>query len=192
MGLELYILDFIQNFRTPFLDSFMVFVTKLGDFGIIWILICLVLLAKKRTRKFGLYMLMTLFINFIITNIVLKPIVARPRPFSVRQLEVLLISLPRDYSFPSGHTSTGFSFFFGLVFARLNEYWLGKKLLGGYIASYIKFDRLFVFSLILAGLIAFSRLYLYVHYPSDIIGGIGVALISSYFSYKLAKIYYLR
>ena len=193
MGVEISILNFIQNYRSPIADTLMVLMTRLGDMGLIWLVISLVLLAIPKTRKLGIYLVLALIINFIIANLILKPLVARVRPFDVNKLIKLLISSPRDYSFPSGHTSASFTIVFALFFLKTKrlEGSNDKFLMGDARLSKI-IDILFVICLVFASLIAFSRLYLYVHYPTDVLGGIGVGLLSSYFAYKLAKISYLR
>lgn len=193
MGVEISILNYIQNYRSPIADTLMVLTTRLGDMGLIWLVISLVLFAIPKTRKLGIYLVLALIINFIIANLILKPLIARVRPFDVNKLIKLLISRPRDYSFPSGHTSAGFTIVFALFFSKTKrlEGSNDKFLMGDARLSKI-IDILFVICLVFASLIAFSRLYLYVHYPTDVLGGIGVGLLSSYFAYKLAKIYYLR
>ena len=193
MGVEISILNFIQNYRSPIADTLMVLMTRLGDMGLIWLVISLVLLAIPKTRKLGIYLVLALIINSIIANLILKPLIARVRPFDVNKLIKLLISRPRDYSFPSGHTSAGFTIVFALFFSKTKrlEGSNDKFLMGDARLSKI-IDILFVICLVFASLIAFSRLYLYVHYPTDVLGGIGVGLLSSYFAYKLAKISYLR
>lgn len=193
MGVEISILNYTQNYRSPIADTLMVLTTRLGDMGLIWLVISLVLLAIPKTRKLGIYLVLALIINFIIANLILKPLIARVRPFDVNKLIKLLISRPRDYSFPSGHTSAGFTIVFALFFSKTKrlEGSNDKFLMGDARLSKI-IDILFVICLVFASLIAFSRLYLYVHYPTDVLGGIGVGLLSSYFAYKLAKIYYLR
>lgn len=193
MGVEISILNYIQNYRSPIADTLMVLTTRLGDMGLIWLVISLVLLAIPKTRKLGIYLVLALIINSIIANLILKPLIARVRPFDVNKLIKLLISRPRDYSFPSGHTSAGFTIVFALFFSKTKrlEGSNDKFLMGDARLSKI-IDILFVICLVFASLIAFSRLYLYVHYPTDVLGGIGVGLLSSYFAYKLAKIYYLR
>ena len=91
MGVEISILNFIQNYRSPIADTLMVLMTRLGDMGLIWLVISLVLLAIPKTRKLGIYLVLALIINFIIANLILKPLVARVRPFDVNKLIKLLI-----------------------------------------------------------------------------------------------------
>lgn len=160
MGIELEILNQIQKLHTPFGDWAMVFLSALGNNGAVWILFTGVLLAVPRMRRLGFVLAAALCINFILCNMVLKPIVLRTRPCDVNLAVQLLIRRPLDFSFPSGHTSAGFTAVFALLYA-------GEK-------------RLWKPTLILAGLIAFSRLYLYVHYPTDVLGGILVGVVSGW------------
>lgn len=158
--LELSILDFIQKMHSPFLDQLMLFFTHLGDKGIIWIVIIGCLLINKKTRKIGIIMSVSLVIKLLLCNLFLKNIFLRSRPFTYNPSINLLIPEPLDYSFPSGHTSASFSCIMCLYLA--------------------KDKKLFFISLIIGVLIAFSRMYLYVHFPTDIIGGIVVGIISAY------------
>ena len=149
--IDFSVLNFIQeHFRCAFLDVFFKIITHLGDMGIIWILTALVLLFFKKHRKTGITIIIGLFLGLIIGNLFLKNIVGRLRPFEVEEGIKLLINAPKDPSFPSGHTLASVT---SATILFLNY----KK-------------RAFVF-LILAFLIAFSRLYLYVHFPSDVIFG---------------------
>ena len=156
--MEIEILNYIQNFRNEYLDIFFKYITKLGDVGIIWILLTLVFLIYKPYRKYAIVLALALVIDFIFCNLILKNLIARTRPFDINTSIQLLINKPRDYSFPSGHTGVSFASAFTLLFLKV-RYW--------YIA------------LILSILIAISRMYLYVHFPTDIIGGILVGLFSA-------------
>lgn len=162
--MELKILDLIQNLRTPLLDGIMPLITALGNAGILWIVLTAILLLLPKTRKSGMIAACSLLADFILCNLILKPLVARPRPFTVNTEIDLLINPPADFSFPSGHTAAAFTFAFAMYFA-------GKK----------KWGHL---CLCLAVLIAFSRMYLYVHYPTDVLGGLLVAIASAFIGYK--------
>lgn len=173
MGIELQILNLIQGIRNPFLDTFMSAVTRLGDAGIIWIVLTIVLLIIPKTRKTGIALAVALIIELILCNVVLKPLAARIRPFDVNTAIQLIVKKPHGYSFPSGHTAAS-------VTAVVALYLAGQK-------------RLWKAALVLTCLIAFSRLYLYVHYPTDVLGGIGVGLIAGYIGYKLTfKLFSVR
>lgn len=163
--LDFTILDFIQaHLACAFLDAFMPFISFLGNGGMIWLLWGLVLLCTKRYRKQGLMVLLGLAIGFILGNLILKPLIARPRPCWLNGSFPLLINCPRDFSFPSGHTLS--SFIAALLLTKTNRKF-------GYAA------------IPLACLMAFSRLYLYVHYPSDILGAILLAALIAWGTYRL-------
>lgn len=164
MNIELSILDWIQTLHTPFLDKIMVFITRLGDAGIIWIVLSIVLLLIPKTRKSGAVMVVALVVDVLLCNIVLKNLVARTRPYDVNTGVHLLVAKLHDYSFPSGHTAASFASVTALYLA-------GEK-------------KLWKFALVLACLIAISRLYLYVHYPADVLGGILFGVISGYLGYR--------
>lgn len=164
MNIELSILDWLQTLHTPFLDKIMVFITRLGDAGIIWIVLSIVLLLIPKTRKSGTVMVAALVVDVLLCNIVLKNLVARTRPYDVNTGVHLLVAKLHDYSFPSGHTVASFASVTALYLA-------GEK-------------KLWKFALVLACLIAISRLYLYVHYPTDVLGGILFGVISGYLGYR--------
>ena len=157
MGFEFQILDKLQTIHTSFLDTFMISITKLGDAGIVWIILTVILLLIPKTRKSGVYMAVALIADLIICNVILKPIVARIRPYSINQTVQLLVTPLKDYSFPSGHTAASFASVSALYFA-------GRK-------------RMAAGALIVSVLIAFSRMYLYVHYPTDVLGGLIIGLL---------------
>lgn len=160
MSWEFAFLDALQNIRTPLLDVFFEFVTHLGDGGYLWIALAIIFCISKKTRVWGICMLASLAVGALITNVTLKPLVARQRPCWINETVELLIAMPHGYSFPSGHSQ-------GSFVAATALFWNNKK--WGIPA------------LILAALIAFSRLYLYVHFPTDVLAGsligIGVGTI---------------
>lgn len=166
--MEIEILNLIQSIRTPLLDIFMSNITKLGNAGIVWILLTIVLLLIPKTRKSGLILAVALIVDLILCNGILKPLIARIRPFDVNTTIQLIIAKPHDDSFPSGHTAASFT-------AVMALYLAGEK-------------KLWKVSLVLAVLIAFSRLYLYVHYPTDVLGGIITGAIAGYIGYRLTLI----
>lgn len=170
--LELRILDFIQNiFSSNITDEILKFITHLGDAGVIWIIATVLLIAYPKTRKIGIICAISLLFSALITNLFLKNLIQRLRPFSYSDIS-LIIKTPHDYSFPSGHTSASFAFVFVLLKEKLK----------------INKINVYKISIILATLIAFSRLYLYVHFPTDIIGGIIVGFICNIIAYKLFQI----
>ena len=160
MGIEFKILDFIQGMRIPAGDVVMCFITKLGDAGMIWIVLAVILLLIPKTRKTGIVMMAALCIDLVVCNGILKNLFARIRPCDVNTQIQLLIARPDDFSFPSGHTAASFAAVAVLYFSGERKLWKP--------------------ALALACLIAFSRLYLYVHYPTDILGGILVGIAAGY------------
>lgn len=161
------ILNFIQNYiRCDLLDIIIPKITALGNGGILWIITALVLVFKKKYRRTGIAVLAGLLLGVIFGNGLLKHLVARSRPCWVSDSVELLIANPTDYSFPSGHTLASFTTAFILLKAD-------KRL--GYPA------------LAIAVLIAFSRLYLYVHYPTDVIGAVIIACAISFALIRIFK-----
>lgn len=160
------ILLFIQRFiRNDIFTPFFVNVTKLGNAGFIWIVLSILLLFSKKTRRVGSMGLCALFLSLIVNNVLLKNLVARTRPFDALQMLAPLIQKPTDFSFPSGHT--GASFAAAIVFFR-------------------NLPRRFgVPALFLAICIAVSRLYIGVHYPTDVLGGLFIGIVLGLFAEKI-------
>ena len=160
MSWELSYLHTLQNFSNPIIDKIMVLLSMLGNAGVIWILAAVILLISKKYRKTGIQMIAAMLITFIIGNLILKNVIHRPRPYVVDPMLIPRVVKPLEYSFPSGHTMNG-------VTAALTMYF-GEKRIG-------------IPALILAVLIAFSRIYNLVHFPTDIIGGIVIGACSAIF-----------
>lgn len=171
---EIGILDAIQKLSTPGIDKFMVTITSLGNMSIIWIAFIIIFLSTREYKTMGKVMVLGFILNLIIVNLLLKNIFARVRPFDFVNYADLLIPALKDGSFPSGHTSYAFTIFTIALF-------MAKK------------KSLKVLTGILAVLIAFSRLYLYVHFPTDVIGGsiigfiLGILAMKIYFSKNIRK-----
>ena len=205
-GADLAILDLIRAHMTsPLGDEIMPVITMLGDNGIIWIIMGAVMLLFKRTRKLGAAMAIALVIDVVCCNFIIKPLVARIRPFDVNTAIKLIISAPDDYSFPSGHTAAAFAAFGALFFGRkkltgspnsfigMNIYddlsrhngsiapvgvqALNYEEFGSGRASVFSQKNLWIPVLVLAILIAASRLYLYVHYPTDVLAGMLLGIL---------------
>ena len=162
-NIDFSILFWIQeHIRCAFLDVVLPFITRLCNNGEIWILIGVVLLFFKKYRKFGVFVLVGMLLGSLIGNEILKPIIARPRPCHIYEmLPEMLVDIPKSYSFPSGHTTS--SVISATVLIMANK----------------KFS---FFAVPLAFLIAFSRMYLFVHFPTDILGGIVLGVLIGFFT----------
>lgn len=168
MSLDLQFNLFLQNsLRNPFLDKLFVFITNLGDGGFFWILMCLILTIIKKTRFIGITCFIALAFNLTIVEII-KFLVNRTRPYQDYFIQIL-IAEPAGTSFPSGHTSSSF--------AVATAYFLLGKSRPNSIIRW--------FTLLLAFLIGFSRLYLFVHYPSDVIVGALIGVVVAFITVKV-------
>ena len=146
-----------EHVRAGGLNGAMRAITHLGDAGALWILLAVALLIVKRTRRLGAACASALAMGALATNVLLKNLVHRIRPYAALENLSILVSEPSDWSFPSGHTAASMAA-------------VGALLAEG--------SRLWVPALALTVLIAFSRLYLYLHWPSDVLAGavLGAAL----------------
>ena len=159
---EIKILDFIrERLACPFLDAVMPVITSLANGGIIWIITAVLLLLFKKTRKTGFSVALALITGLIIGNLILKNLVGRIRPYEFNEGVEILVARLSDFSFPSGHTLASFEAATVLL---------------------IRDKRLGVPALVLAVAIAFSRLYLYVHYPTDVLAGIILGVLIGIFA----------
>lgn len=151
------ILDWFQSIHNEFLTALFKVITFLGEGGLIWILLGLVLLAFKKTRWVGIAVLLALIFSVLVGNLTLKNLVARPRPCWRNPSVALLIQNPKDFSFPSGHTLSSFA-------AAMAVFMNRRK--AGFAALFFAF------------IMGCTRLYFYVHYPTDVLAGavIGIGL----------------
>lgn len=146
-----------EHCHNPFTDAVFPVITYLGEAGLFWIAVSLVLLFFKRTRRCGIFAICAIALGFLVGEIGLKSIVCRPRPYQMfPNYTVLLTRAPGGYSFPSGHTCSSFAV--AAVYFKFSKKW-------GSLA------------LALAALIGFSRVFLFFHWPTDVLcGGIlGIA-----------------
>lgn len=162
--MEISLLNWIQQFRNPVLDYFFSFYTLLNNHGEMWIVLTIGLLCFKKTRTLGILCALGLLTELFFSEMFLKNMIKRVRPFAQNSIQ-LIIPKPNTYSFPSGHTASSF--------VIVSLFYLTKE----------KGRRLI---LALATLMAFSRLYLYVHHPTDIIGGI---LVGSFCGWLVLRLY---
>jgi len=138
-----------ENLRSVWFTPVVIFVTNLGKAGFIWIVLTIGLMLLKKTRMTGIMCAVALIIFWVLNNMILKNLVARPRPYDVIHELIPMVPRLHDFSFPSGHTASSFAVA-AVIHNKLPK-WFGISVL------------------ILAILIGLSRLYLGVHYPTDVI-----------------------
>lgn len=174
------VLEFFHNLAQsaagPFIDFFLKFITLLGEEGLFLIILSLILMFFKKTRKAGAGMLLGIIIGSIFTNLTIKPYVARPRPYASdvdvfkQWWEYVGARHESEFSFPSGHTTSAMAAMTGLFFTT------NKKV------SWTAF--------IFAILMGISRIYLCVHYPSDVLGGLIVGFVAGFLSALIIGLIY--
>lgn len=171
ISFDLPVLDWIQaNMQSGFMDKFMPFITRFGDHGTFWMIVAALLFLFPKTRKTGLGMAIAMMLGLLVCNVTLKPLVARIRPYDLQEELGVTIQLlgerMHDFSFPSGHTIASFE---AAVVMLKNSKKLGIP------------------AMILAVLIAFSRLYLYVHYPTDVLFSVFAGILFGFIGYAIAQ-----
>lgn len=167
LNLDGSILLWIQeNLRADWLTPFMIAFTKLGGLGLIWIVTSLIFLCFKKTRWVGAAGLLALFFSLAVNNVCLKRLIARTRPYEVVEGLQLLTKKASDFSFPSGHTGSSFAAAtaFFLTIGKGKARWIA-------IAA--------------AALMAYTRLYIGIHYPTDILGGLITGCLCGYAAYRI-------
>lgn len=170
--IDFSILDYIQsNLRTDFLDCVMVFLSIIGEGGLVWFLIAIPMLFFKKSRTCGVVMIISMTVTLLLGEFLLKNLIGRVRPCNINTEIEMLIKRPSSFSFPSGHT--------GSSFACATTIFQWNKKYG-------------VFALLLAALIAFSRLYNYVHFPTDVLAGMMFGVFASLLTYHIFKKYKLN
>ena len=172
VSFDLPILDWIQaHLQSGLLDTIMPIITLFGEGGIFWIAWAVLLMLFPKTRKIGFGMGFALLLGVLICNVTLKPLVQRPRPYDFVEANSgviinLLIDKQIDFSFPSGHTIASFE---AATVLLIND------------------KRMGIPAMILAVLVAFSRLYLYVHYPTDVIFSVFAGILFAFIGNALAQ-----
>lgn len=161
------VLSWIQEtLKCGFLDFVMPLITKLGDVGAIWLICAVIMLFSKKYRKCGIMILIGVAMGFVIGNLCLKPLIARPRPCWIDSTVQMLVPIETDFSFPSGHTLASV---IAATIITLNH----RKF--GFVA------------IPLAAIIAFSRLYLYLHFPTDVLASVCFGVLIGIAVYLIVK-----
>lgn len=150
-----------ENLRTPFLDSIAVPFSNVFNGGILWFVLCAVLLLFRKTRSTGVLILFSMAVAYLTGEVALKNIICRLRPCNIDTSVILALKMPSSYSFPSGHTASSFAAATA-IFAK-NKKW-------GTVA------------ICLGALVGFSRLYLFVHFPTDVLAGMVLGILSGVFA----------
>lgn len=161
---ERFLLFLQDSMRQDWLNPIMIFITSLADAGIAWIILGVLLLFFKKTRRGGLIALLCLAGAWLINDFVLKELFARVRPYDAIEGLSIIVRPESSFSFPSGHTNASFASAFGLTAA------FGKKGAWSYIP---------------AALIGFSRCYVGVHYLTDVLAGAAVGTLVAFLVYRL-------
>ena len=159
---------FQETLRGPVQDDLVMGFTSLGNAGILFIAVGLFLLLFKKTRRVGAAVLIALLFGLLITNLTLKPLISRPRPWLDVEGLVNLIEESAYSSFPSGHSTSAFAFAFALWFGAPKK-WMKRA------------------AMVVAVLMGLSRLYVGVHYPTDILGGILVGWFSGWLAWQICR-----
>lgn len=151
--------------RSSLLDAFFLGVTKIaGSYGQLWVAIALLLLIFKRTRRAGISLLIAYVGVFLLGQYVLKTLISRPRPCQIDTAFPLLVSRPSNSSFPSTHSAWAF---------------------GGATAIFLRHKKAGIAAYVVAVLIGFSRLYLFLHFPTDVLFGAGMGVALGFAADKL-------
>ena len=164
-GILLWIQD---NLRFDWLTPVMKAITFLGDSGWFWIALALVLCCFKSTRRAGIAAGIALLLSLLVNNICLKPLIDRTRPYELMEGLAILVSPPGDASFPSGHSGASFAAATAM-FPHLKKRWVAVCLI------------------VLAALIALSRLYVGVHFPTDVAAGALIGVVLGLIGSRLAR-----
>ncbi len=164
---EFDILYAIQNLHTDFLDKAILLVTKItGSHGELWLALALLFLIFKKTRKAGFTILISYALVFLVGQFALKDLVARARPCHIDETVALLVERPDSFSFPSTHTAWAFA-------AAASVFAWHKK--SGLLVG------------LAALIVAFGRLYLFVHFPTDVLAGIVLGVLAAILAWLIVR-----
>ena len=162
------ILLWLQNsVRNPVLNPVMIFITHLGDKGLFWVALTYLLLCFRKTRRASVTSMISMVITLLVVNVVLKNWIARVRPYELIEGLNLMIGKQHDFSFPSGHAGNSLACAW-VLYRRAPKKWG-------------------VPALVMAVLISLSRLYVGVHYPTDVFAGIAIGIAAAEASIAIVK-----
>ena len=165
---EMELLYSLQSLHNPVLDKVMFFITTLGNAGFVWIVITILMFIFCKDKRCAWTSTGALLLSVLMINLILKNLVSRARPCWIDTDVILLLKNPKDYSFPSGHASASFATAVSIL-------------------QYAKYRRQGIAALILATLIAFSRMYFFVHFPTDVLAGAILGVLEALLAAFLVK-----
>jgi undecaprenyl-diphosphatase len=165
--MDIAILNYVQNHcHNKFTDFFFVLLSRLGNGGAIWFAFMFFMASRPRTKRYAFLLFFSVALAYLVSQI-LKPIIGRPRPFVVYPGQRLLIHIPSGYSCPSGHSSSSFA--------------------AATVICMVNYPVVGVAAFLLAFGIAFSRIFLFVHYPSDTAVGAILGVLSAFLIFALYR-----
>ncbi|MBQ5431639.1 MAG: phosphatase PAP2 family protein [Lachnospiraceae bacterium] len=166
MAWEFDLLYWFQSLHHPVLDQIEKLITRFGDKGLFWIALTLLMLIFVKDKRLGMTAALALVTEALICNVILKNAVQRSRPCWLDSSVELLVKSPKDYSFPSGHSSVSFAV----------------------AVSIIQYHRKWgIAAVVFAALIAISRLYLFVHFPTDVLVGTLIGTVMALISGMIVR-----
>lgn len=172
MAWEFTLLDWIQtNIRTPWLDTVVANFSSLGNIGTLWLILACALILYKPTRRTGIFLAIALLLETFVVDLSIKPLCNRPRPCDINTSVEMLVPRPYSASFPSGHSAEAFAVSGVLYYCH---------------------SKWFVPAVIFSGLMALSRLYLYVHFPTDVAAGILIGWLCGFAAVDFCKKWELK
>lgn len=183
-----FLLYIQEHIRTDFMNPFMTALTHTGDYGIFLIALAVLLLIIPKTRRIGLIAGISIAIEALLNNVFIKNAVARTRPYEAIDGLVNLIEKQKDYSFPSGHSGAAFAVMGAILVIAILGLPVAEKS-GKITRSKMStaYKIVAVIAIIYAIALAFSRLYVGVHYPTDVLGGILLGIATSFASYFIYR-----
>ena len=165
--MDFQILYAIQGIRTPLFDSFIIWLTNfVGGYGQLWLVVGVVMCTFKKARKAGIAVLMSWVLVYVVNQCGLKELIARVRPCNIDQTIDMLVKAPSSYSCPSTHSA-----------------WA----LGGAVSIFMFHKKRGIPVILFSLLICFSRLYLFVHFPTDVLFGAFIGTLIGILCWYIVK-----